>query len=116
LQELWEDYLERGLVLLGVPSNDFGNQEPGAEAEIKEFCEVNFAVDFPLTEKQRVTGPDAHPFFRYVSEQFGADAAPRWNFHKYLITPDGRPAGAWPSRIEPDAPEITAAIEAALPE
>ena len=114
LQALWETYRERGLVVLGVPSNDFGNQEPGSETAIKEFCEVNFAVDFPLTEKQRVRGPDAHPFFRYVGEELGADAAPRWNFHKYLVTPDGRLAGAWPSRVEPDAPAIRQAIEAAL--
>lgn len=114
LQELWEDYRERGLVVLGVPSNDFGNQEPGSEAEIKQFCEVNFAVDFPLTGKERVTGPNAHPFFEYVSEELGAAAAPRWNFHKYLVTPEGRLAGAWPSRVEPGAPEIRQAIEAAL--
>jgi glutathione peroxidase len=116
LQELWEGYRERGLVVLGVPSNDFGNQEPGTEAEIKEFCEVNFAVDFPMTAKQQVRGADAHPFFQYVGDELGADAAPRWNFHKYLVTPDGRLAGAWPSRVEPGAPEIRQAIEAALPD
>jgi glutathione peroxidase len=114
LQELWESQREHGLVVLGVPSNDFGNQEPGSEAEIKEFCEVNFAVDFPMTAKERIKGPNAHPFFKYVSEELGADAAPRWNFHKYLVTPDGRLGGAWPSRVEPGAPEIRQAIEAAL--
>jgi glutathione peroxidase len=116
LQELWEGYRERGLVVLGVPSNDFGGQEPGTEAEIKDFCEVNFAVDFPMTEKQQVRGAGAHPFFHYIGEELGPDAAPRWNFHKYLVTPDGRLAGAWPSRVEPGAPEIREAIEAALPE
>ena len=115
LQSVWETYRARGLVVLGVPSNDFGNQEPGTADEIKDFCEVNFAVDFPLTEKQVVKGPGAHPFFKQVVATLGPDAAPRWNFHKYLVTPDGRLAGAWPSRIEPAAPEITAAIEEVLP-
>jgi glutathione peroxidase len=115
LQNLWQTYRERGLVVLGVPSNDFGAQEPGSATEIKEFCEVNFDVDFPLTEKQVVKGADAHPFFAFAIEQLGADAGPRWNFHKYLITPDGRLVGSWPSRVEPDSAEITGAIEAVLP-
>ena len=115
LQSVWETYRARGLVVLGVPSNDFGNQEPGTADEIKEFCEVNFAVDFPLTEKQVVKGPGAHPFFKQVVATLGPDASPRWNFHKYLVTPEGRLAGAWPSRVEPAAPEITAAIEEVLP-
>jgi glutathione peroxidase len=116
LQTLWEAYRERGLVVLGVPSNDFGGQEPGSATEIKEFCEVNFDLDFPLTEKQTVRGEAAHPFFRHVTEELGPDAAPRWNFHKYLIAPDGRLTGAWPSRVEPGAPEVTRAIEAVLPD
>lgn len=115
LQDLWEAYRDRGLVLLGVPSNDFGGQEPGSEVEIKEFCEVNFDIDFPLTTKQVVKGDDAHPFFREVIRVLGRDAAPRWNFHKFLVTPDGELAGAWPSRVEPDSPEIVAAIEETLP-
>ena len=115
LQDLWEGYRDRGLVLLGVPSNDFGSQEPGSAAEIKEFCEVNFDVDFPLTEKQVVRGDGAHPFFREVVEILGPEAAPRWNFHKFLVAPDGRLIGAWPSRVEPGSPEIIAAIESALP-
>lgn len=115
LQDLWQTYRDRGLVVLGVPSNDFGQQEPGTAAEIKEFCEVNFAVDFPLTEKQVVKGEGAHPFFKEIVQVLGPDAAPRWNFHKYLIAPDGRLVGAWPSRVEPGSPEITAAIEAVLP-
>jgi glutathione peroxidase len=115
LQSLWNDYRERGLVVLGVPSNDFGGQEPGSETEIKEFCEVNFDIYFPLTEKQTVRGEDAHPFFRHVVETLGPEAAPRWNFHKYLVSPDGELIGAWPSRTEPGAPEILRAIEAVLP-
>ena len=115
LQEVWERYRDRGLVVLGVPSNDFGGQEPGTEAEIKEFCEVNFDVDFPLAEKEQVVGPDAHPFYRWAAEQLGAAAAPRWNFHKYLVGPDGRLVAWFPTRTEPTAPEVTEAIEASLP-
>lgn len=115
LVEVWRRYRERGLVVLGVPSNDFGNQEPGREAEIKEFCEVNFDVDFPMTEKQVVTGRDAHPFYRWAKDELGQAAVPRWNFHKYLVAPDGRLAGWFPTRTEPTAPEVTAAIEAILP-
>jgi glutathione peroxidase len=115
LQRVYEAYRGRGLVVLGVPSNDFGGQEPGSAAEIKQFCEVNFAVDFPLTEKQVVTGEAAHPFFRQVVALLGPEAAPRWNFHKFLVTPDGQLAGSWPSRVEPDAPELVRAIEALLP-
>jgi glutathione peroxidase len=115
LQQVFDTFRARGLVVLGVPSNDFGGQEPGTAAEIKQFCEVNFAVDFPLTEKQVVKGAAAHPFFRAVVAELGEGAAPRWNFHKFLITPDGRLAGTWPSRVEPDAPELIRAIEAVLP-
>ena len=89
LEALWRRYRERGLVVLGVPSNDFGQQEPGSAAEIKQFCETNYQVDFPLTEKYRVIGGDAHPFYRWVAAQLGEAGAPRWNFHKYLIGPDG---------------------------
>jgi glutathione peroxidase len=116
LEALWRRYRERGLVVLGVPSNDFGQQEPGSAAEIRQFCETNYQVDFPLTEKCRVTGGDAHPFYRWVVEQLGEAGAPRWNFHKYLIGPDGRLAGAWPSRVGPLDPEITGEIETMLPQ
>lgn len=116
LQRLWARYRERGLVVLGVPSNDFGGQEPGSNAEIKTFCETNFDVDFPLTEKVRVRGPDSHPLFTWLRRELGEHAGPRWNFHKYLIGPDGRAIAAWPSGVEPDAPEITGAIERVLAE
>ena len=90
LQDLWERFQECGLVVLGVPSNDFGSQEPGSEREIKTFCEVNFNVDFPMTSKVQVKGDDAHPFYRWAGGEVGALGKPRWNFHKYLIGPDGR--------------------------
>lgn len=115
LQDVWERYRDQGLVVLGVPSNDFGQQEPGQGEEIKHFCEVNFDVDFPLTAKQSVKGEGAHPFFKHVAETLGEDSLPRWNFHKYLVDPEGGLVGAWSSKIEPGSKEITDAIEQSLP-
>jgi glutathione peroxidase len=114
LQEVWQRYQDRGLVVLGVPSNDFGNQEPGTEAEIKDFCEVNFAIDFPMTEKVRVRGENAHPFYRWAEDQLGAKARPRWNFHKYLVGPDGQLVGWFPTATKPTSTEVIKAIEAQL--
>jgi glutathione peroxidase len=116
LQTLWQQYRGRGLVVLGVPSNDFGDQEPGSEADIKRFCEATYRTDFPLTAKVKVIGGDAHPLFRWIESEFGEALAPRWNFHKYLIAPDGTLAGAWPSRVEPGSAEIATAIEENLPD
>ncbi len=114
LQAVWERYRDRGLTVVGVPTNDFGGQEPGSAAEIKEFCEVNFAVDFPLTAKVTTRGADQHPFFAAVEASLGSAALPRWNFHKYLIDADGRIVAEWPSHVRPTGPEITRAIEGAL--
>ena len=114
LQALWERYRERGLVVLAVPSADFGGQEYDDNAKIKTFCEVNFAVDFPMTERVAVKGADAHPLFAWMRRQAGDAAGPHWNFWKYLIAPDGSLAGYWPSQTEPDAAPLTAAIEASL--
>lgn len=114
LELLWRKYRDRGLVVLGVPSNDFGRQEPGSEVEIQSFCTTNYGVDFPMTAKQAVIGGDAHPFYRWVVAEFGEAAAPKWNFHKYLVAPDGSLAALWPSSVEPLDPEITAAIEEQL--
>lgn len=114
LQALWQRYRDRGLVVLGVPSNDFGAQEPGSEAEIRAFCQTSYGVDFPMSAKESVIGPVAHPFYRWVVEEAGEAAAPRWNFHKYLIGPDGELAGLWPSKVKPLDPEITGAIEELL--
>ena len=114
LEALWRQYRDRGLVVLGVPSNDFGAQEPGSATEIRQFCDANYQVDFPLTEKNRVVGAEAHPFYRWVAAQLGEAGAPRWNFHKYLVGPDGRLAGAWPSQVRPGDAAITREIEAAL--
>ena len=114
LQKLWMDYRERGLTVLGVPSNDFGQQEPGDEAQIKVFCDSTYQVDFPMTAKQQVIGGEAHPFYRWVAEEIGEVAAPRWNFHKYLIAPDGSLAGLWPAEVGPLDGEITGAIDELL--
>lgn len=114
LQKLHDKYAARGLVVLGVPSNDFGAQEPGTEAQIKKFCETTFGAKFPMTAKQTVVGADAHDLYKWFSGEAGEAVAPKWNFHKYLIGKDGRLAGAWPSRVGPMSPEITGAVQAAL--
>jgi glutathione peroxidase len=114
LQRLWEQYRDRGLVVLGVPSNDFGAQEPGEEPAIAQFCSERYAVDFPMTGKVKVIGGDAHPFYRWIAETLGEDAAPRWNFHKYLVDADGELVAMWPSKVEPLSEEVLEAIEDAL--
>ncbi len=114
LQELHEKMGPKGLVVLGVPSNDFGAQEPGGEGEIKRFCETRFGVNFPMTAKQTVIGGKAHPLYRWIAEQLGEGAAPKWNFHKYLIGKDGELIDAWPSRVAPMSKEIVGAVETAL--
>ncbi len=114
LEALWRDRRDAGLVILGVPANDFGAQEPGTEKEIKTFCETRFSVDFPLAAKEHVIGPEAHPLYKWVAEELGEGAAPKWNFHKYLFNKDGSIAGTFGSRTEPAAPELAAAIDEAL--
>lgn len=114
LQKLHETYGARGLVVLGVPSNDFGAQEPGSESEIGKFCETGFGVTFPMTAKQKVIGGNAHPLYRWIAAELGEGAAPRWNFHKYLFGRDGQLIDAYPSKVAPQAPQLIAAIEAAL--
>lgn len=116
LQSLWERYKDGGLVVLGVPSNDFGGQEPGSEEEIKEFCKVNFAVTFPMTEKYSVRGDGAHPFYQWARAKLGGGNAPKWNFHKYLVRPDGTLAGAFPSTTAPQSSKLIKAIESVLPD
>lgn len=114
LQRLWEAYRGRGLVVIGVPSDDFA-QELATKGEVKAFCEGNFGLDFPLSEPVHVTGSRAHPLFAWLRAELGPKAAPRWNFYKYLIGPDGGAVAVWPSSVEPDGPKIRAAIEALLP-
>ncbi len=114
LEALWRERKDKGLVVLGVPSNDFGAQEPGTNADVRAFCEKNYGVTFPLAAKQAVTGAGAHPLYRWIAAELGEGAAPRWNFHKYLIGPGGEIAGAWPSKVGPKSPEIAKAVGEAL--
>ena len=116
LQALYDRYRDKGLVVLGVPADDCGGQELATEAEVKEFCAVNFALDFPMTAIKTVKGSGAHPFYVWARDQLGAARAPRWNFHKYLVGPDGRLIDAFGTQVEPKDPRIAAAIEAILPQ
>ncbi len=115
MEKLWARYRDQGLVVLGVPSNDFGAQEPGEEAAIREFCTASYAIDFPMTAKQTVIGGSAHSFYRWIVAQHGEVAAPKWNFAKYLVAPDGELAALWPSEVEPTDEQITSTIEELLP-
>ena len=113
LQALWTQYRGKGLMVLGVPSNDFGGQEPGGKAEIVKTAQDDYHVTFPLTEKVAVKGPAAHPFYRWAALERPLEA-PRWNFHKYLIGRDGRLAGAFTSAVEPNDPKLIGVIEQEL--
>jgi glutathione peroxidase len=114
LQALWEKYQSQGLVVIGAPSNDFGEQELESEGKIKAFCQGAYGVNFPLTARVSVNGPEPHPFYAWAREVGGEKLAPRWNFHKYLISANGELVGAFGTRVAPTAPELTSAIEAQL--
>ena len=114
LQQLWEKYGDKGLIVLGVPSNQFGGQEPGSNQEIKKFCEVNFNVNFPMTDKVDVKGTLAHPIFLWAKENYGSSAIPKWNFHKILINKDGKIQDTYSSLTKPTSKKITDEIEKIL--
>jgi len=117
LEAVYKKYKDKGLVVLGVPSNDFGGQEPGSNAEIKKFCEGNYDVDFPLTTKYDVVTKDAmaaHPFYKWAAATGGDAAVPKWNFHKLLIDANGNLVAEFPTKTKPDAPDVEKAIEASL--
>lgn len=114
LEELWLAYKDRGLVIVGVPSNDFGGQEPGTAEEIATFCKINYGVTFPLADKTAVKGNAAHPFYKWAGEQAGAAGQPKWNFHKYLIGADGRFIDWFSTQAKPTGPKIRAAVEKAV--
>lgn len=117
LEKLYRTYSDKGLVVLGVPANDFGGQEPGTESEIKRFCQTKFDVTFPLTAKTIVSGSDAHPFYKWAGAQKKGGlifSKPRWNFHKYLVARDGSLAGSYSSQTTPDDANLIQEIEAAL--
>lgn len=116
LQILADKYRRHGLVVIGVPSNDFGGQEPGTAEEIQAFCATNYRIAFPLAEKTVVAGDAAHPFYRWAARELGGVARPRWNFHKYLIGRDGRLIDWFSSVTAPDSSRLVKAVEAALAE
>ena len=109
LQELWTRFHDRGLMIVGVPSNDFGGQEPGTAADIKETANHQYGVTFPLAVKAVVKGPAAHPFYKWAAAERPLET-PRWNFHKYLIGRDGRIAAVFPTQTEPTDKKVIAAI------
>jgi glutathione peroxidase len=111
LQALHAKYEGQGFAVIGVPSNDFGAQEPKAAGEIKEFCEGMFGVTFPLTDKNAVSGEAAHPFYKWAREALGWLNAPKWNFHKYLVGRDGRLVTSFFSVTAPDADRLVEAVE-----
>ena len=113
LQALYDRYREAGLVVLAVPSDSF-RQELGSEEEVKDFCELTFGLDLPMTEITDVTGRDAHPFYLWLAEEHGV--APAWNFAKVLIGPEGDFVADWGPTVNPEAGDIAARIEALLPE
>ena len=111
MQKIWEDYQEKGIVMLGVPSNDFGNQEPGDSKEIKNFCEAKFGITFPMTEKVSVKGENAHPFFIWAKENHGKSAIPKWNFHKIIIDKSGKVGETFSSITNPSSKKFIKALE-----
>jgi glutathione peroxidase len=114
LEELYEQYGDAGLVVLGFPSNDFMGQEPGTEEQIKDFCRLTYGVEFPMFEKTSVKGDSAHPFFAALADSAGT--YPTWNFHKYLVGRDGAVVSEFSPRTRPHDDRLVAAIESALAE
>ena len=111
MQKVWDKYQEKGLIMLGIPSNDFGNQEPGNNADIKNFCEAKFGINFPMTEKVKVKGEDAHPFYLWAKKNYGKSAVPKWNFHKIIISRDGKVFKTFTSMTNPTSSKFIDTIE-----
>lgn len=116
LEALYQQYKDQGLVILGVPSNDFRDQEPGNADEIASFCAINYGVTFPLTAKEHVRHKEVHPFYVWASHHFRRWARPQWNFHKYLINRKGELIDYFFTTTNPSAPRLRKAIEKALNE
>ena len=112
LENLYRRYRDKGFAVLGFPANDFGGQEPGANKEIAQFCQVNYGITFPMFAKTSVVGANANPLFRELAATTGKP--PRWNFHKYLLDRAGQPAAVFDSAVEPNDPRVTAQIEKLL--
>lgn len=114
LQKLYADYQARGLTVIGVPCNQFLWQEPAKETEIAAFCELNYHITFPMTEKTEVKGGRAHPYYKWMRDKLGKAAHPAWNFHKLLSDKSGAPVAAFKSAVEPESAALRGAIERAL--
>ena len=114
MQKIWEEYQNKNVVIIGVPSNDFGNQEPGTNKEIKNFCEAKFGISFPMTEKVEVKGSNAHDFYKWANKNFGRDAIPKWNFHKIIIGKDGKIYDTFSSMTKPSSKKFVKVLEEAL--
>ncbi len=110
LQNLWSRYKNENLVVIGVPTNNF-KQEPGSNKDIKDFCETNFNINFPMTEKMDVIGDDAHPFFKWAKKNHGRSAIPKWNFHKIIIGKNGKVADTFSSITKPSSKNFIGLIE-----
>jgi len=102
LQNLWENYKKKDLIVIGVPTNNF-KQEPSSNKEIKEFCDTNFGINFPMSEKTNVIGEDAHPFYLWAKKNYGKKAIPKWNFHKIIINKDGKILDTFASITKPSS-------------
>jgi glutathione peroxidase len=114
LQQLWTRYRERGLMIIGVPSNDFGNQEPGGAADIAKTAHGEYGISFPIAAKAPVKGSNAHPFYKWAASERPLET-PRWNFHKYLLGRSGHIASVFPTDIEPMDARVINAIVRELP-
>jgi glutathione peroxidase len=114
LQELYEKYQEKGFVVIGIPSNQFGGQEPGSNEEIKDFCETNFNITFPITDKVNVKGDKLHEIYSWAKENHGKSTIPKWNFHKILINKNGEVQNTFNSFTEPLSKKIIKEIESIL--
>ena len=110
LQMLWSNYKNKNLVVIGVPTNNF-KQEPGNNKEIKDFCETNFGINFPMTEKTNVIGKDAHPFYKWAKKNHGIGAIPKWNFHKIVIGKNGKVVDTFASFTKPTSGKFLNLIE-----
>ena len=102
LQKLWTNYKDKDLIIIGVPTNNF-KQEPGSNKEIKDFCETNFGINFPMTEKTNVIGKNAHPFYKWAKENYGIGAIPKWNFHKIIVGKNGKVIETFASFTKPNS-------------
>ncbi|MCF8462527.1 MAG: glutathione peroxidase [Rickettsiaceae bacterium] len=116
LEKIYQEYKDKGLVIIGVPSNNFGGQEPGSNEGIATFCQLNYGVTFPMTQKEKVSGEEAHPFYRWAKKTLGFGTAPKWNFHKYLINRKGKLIDYFHSTTSLQSDRFKAAIENALAE